>query len=522
MRVAAPTGGSPAGRRAARPARHRAATALDELLGRPSGRPSAALRASPGRTSSSASRQPPARPAGRAVLARRRHRGGAVRAWPRRSRPRPASRPAVWTPAGRGADADRRRTAGRIRRAPVAGGRATGSTAPSARPTGARRRPRARGAVREALVAASGCRASASPGRAESGRAAALERRCSRPRPSPRCAGWSRRRPGARPGAAHRRAWPRCPLLAELLDAAGFAAAVRVPAASPTSPPCSARSPLGPAGPRTAGAVAAPGLRPRRLPAPRPGGAAGAAGGSAALGGGAGRRPGCDGHGGRDARRGRRRARARRPGRSSSTATASTLPPGWEHTGGLPERRRVLLTRVAAPRRHRPHRGRAHPARLRRARRAGAGARPSCAPCSTRPSRRVPAAPATARTHVGRAGRHALPAAGRAAPSSTGSSCSTATPSCRVGCRHTPAGTAAVRAACAAVVGSVRRALTGRSHPQTVPPYRHGPPRPAATVDRRRHGSAGTQRGRGGMAGMADGFGATTEEMTRAAQHVAR
>ena len=34
---------------------------------------------------------------------------------------------------------------------------------------------------------------------------------------------------------------------------------------------------------------------------------------------------------------------------SCSTATGSTCPAGWEHTGGLPERRRVLLTPLAAP-----------------------------------------------------------------------------------------------------------------------------------------------------------------------------
>ena len=186
------------------------------------------------------------------------------------------------------------------------------------------------------------------------------------------------------------------------------------------------------------------------------------------------------------------------------------LPEGWEHTGGLPERRRVLLTRVGG-RRAPTHRGRAHPARLRLRGRASPGGATEMRAVfdGCRRERRFPA---TARPRVGGrsvtscrprdgpARRRVVRRARRRRPVS-------------VGCRHTRQ---ARRGA-----GGVRRRrrigparLSSAFAPANRSANRHEPPVPGATV----YPTPARRDARGGGAVMAvDGFGATTEEMARAA-----
>ena len=235
--------------------------------------------------------------------------------------------------------------AGGIVAPPVAGRwAATGSIVAVARARSPGR-PRGRGATGAGGAVAAARRAAA----AVAGRVAA---RC-----GPRCAPLLgeavaaagravRRRAGARPGAArrrrgaHARCWPSC------VDAAGFAAEVRVAAAAgrrrrarrarprPAARCCAGRRA------RAGGRVGCP---RRRVPS-----AAGAAGGAR----------------GRWWRRcvgGLARAGtavatpvwappvAAPAGRARPVRLPVDLPAGWEHTGGLPERRRSLLTRVGAP-----------------------------------------------------------------------------------------------------------------------------------------------------------------------------
>ena len=133
------------------------------------------------------------------------------------------------------------------------------------------------------------------------------------------------------------------------------------------------------------------------------------------------------------------------------------LPTGWEHTGGLPERRRVLLTRVGAPQ------GTDLIAVERTPLGYDAGAEPE-------------RAAAEMRTVFDESVAKGAQLSGYGAAEVGGRSVTTYRQRERdgavvewfvvldgdaqlsVGCRHTPAGTDVVRAACAAVVGSVRRA----------------------------------------------------------------
>jgi type VII secretion-associated protein (TIGR03931 family) len=130
------------------------------------------------------------------------------------------------------------------------------------------------------------------------------------------------------------------------------------------------------------------------------------------------------------------------------------VPAGWEHTGGLPERRRVLLTPVAAPEGSdliaversqlgydtaaEPERARAE---LRAAYDAAGGGRFS----GYDPGAHVAGRPVTSYRQEEPGGTVVdwFVVLDRDAQLS-------------VGCRHTPAGAEAVRAACALVVGSVR------------------------------------------------------------------
>jgi type VII secretion-associated protein (TIGR03931 family) len=132
------------------------------------------------------------------------------------------------------------------------------------------------------------------------------------------------------------------------------------------------------------------------------------------------------------------------------------VPAGWEHTGGLPERRRVLLTPVAAPEgsdliavEHSPlgydtsaEPQRAH-AELRAAYDAAVAA--GSALSGYDPGGHVAGRPVTAyrQEEPGGTAVDWFVVLDRDAQLS-------------VGCRHTPAGAEAVRAACAVVVASVR------------------------------------------------------------------
>jgi len=244
----------------------------------------------------------------------------------------------------------------------------------------------------------------------------------------------------------------RCPLLAERVDAAGFAAEVRV-APRPDLAAVLGALALGP--PPAAARAVAPGPAPRWLPAPPPVGR-GRRWGSAAL-------------------------VAALVGGLAATGTAVAmpvwappaaapgagvlvqygyrvdLPPGWEHTGGLPERRRVLLTRVGAPQ------GTDLIAVERTPLGYDAGAEPERAAAEMRTVFDESVA-----TGAQLSGYGAAEVGGRSVTTYRQRERDGAVvewfvvldgdAQLSVGCRHTPAGTDVVRAACAAVVGSVRRA----------------------------------------------------------------
>ena len=244
----------------------------------------------------------------------------------------------------------------------------------------------------------------------------------------------------------------RCPLLAERVDAAGFAAEVRV-APRPDLAAVLGALALGP--PPAAARAVAPGPAPRWLPAPPPAGR-GRRWGSAAL-------------------------VAALVGGLAATGTAVAmpvwappaaapgagvlvqygyrvdLPPGWEHTGGLPERRRVLLTRVGAPQ------GTDLIAVERTPLGYDAGAEPERAAAEMRTVFDESVATGAQLSGYGGAevgGRSVTTYRQRERDGAVvewfvvldGDA------QLSVGCRHTQAGTDAVRAACAVVVGSVRRA----------------------------------------------------------------
>jgi len=246
----------------------------------------------------------------------------------------------------------------------------------------------------------------------------------------------------------------RCPLLAERVDAAGFAAEVRV-APRPDLAAVLGALALGPP-PAVAQAVAL-GPAPRQLPAPPPVGR-GRRWGSAAL------------------------AAALLGGLAAAgTAVAMPvwappaaapvpgagvlvqygyrldLPPGWEHTGGLPERRRVLLTRAGAPQ------GTDLIAVERTPLGYDAGAEPERAAAEMRAVFDESVAGGAQLSGYG-----AAEVGGRAVTTYRQREHDGAVvewyvvldgdAQLSVGCRHTQAGTDAVRAACAVVVGSVRRA----------------------------------------------------------------
>ena len=133
------------------------------------------------------------------------------------------------------------------------------------------------------------------------------------------------------------------------------------------------------------------------------------------------------------------------------------LPPGWEHTGGLPERRRVLLTRVGAPQ------GTDLIAVERTPLGYDAGAEPERAAAEMRAVFDESVAGGAQLSGYG-----AAEVGGRAVTTYRQREHDGAVvewyvvldgdAQLSVGCRHTQAGTDAVRAACAVVVGSVRRA----------------------------------------------------------------
>jgi type VII secretion-associated protein (TIGR03931 family) len=243
----------------------------------------------------------------------------------------------------------------------------------------------------------------------------------------------------------------RCPSLAERVDAAGFASDVRVAprpelaavlgALTLELPPPVAQEPAADAGPRY---LPAPPCvsRVRRwgsaaLAAVLIGGVAGA-GTAVAL-------PMWAPH-----------AEAPAAGVLVQYGYRLDLPSGWEHTGGQPERRRSLLTRAGAPqgtdliaveRTPLGYDADAEPQRaaaeLRAAydRSVAAGSR-----LSEYGAAEVGGRPVTTYRQVERDGAVVewyVVLDGDAQLS--------------VGCRHTPAGTEAVRAACAVVVGSIRR-----------------------------------------------------------------
>ncbi len=286
-------------------------------------------------------------------------------------------------------------------------------------------------------------------------------------------------------GVARARCWP------ELVDDAGIARAVVAP--RPEAAAVLGALPL----PSDAGVVATP----ERTSARRCAASAAAPGGSgpsAAAGARGTARRRHSGRGGGAARASgdswRRPPPMRsRPGVLVQYGYRLDVPAGWEHTGGLPERRRVLLTPLATPdgsdliaveRTPLGYDTAAEPERAQAELRAvfDAAVAGGSALSGLRPGRPV----------RGARGHHVPAARSPTAPSSTGSSCSTATRSFSVGCRHTAAGAEAVRAACAVVVASVA-CLTDSASP-SVHTVRHdsgafrpGRAGPAATV-RRAHG----------------------------------
>ncbi len=133
------------------------------------------------------------------------------------------------------------------------------------------------------------------------------------------------------------------------------------------------------------------------------------------------------------------------------------LPAGWAHTGGLPERRRSLLTRVAAPD------GTDLIAVERTPLGYDAGAEPERAAADLRAVFERAAASGSALSGYGsaRIGDRVVTTyvqQERAGVVVEWFVVLDGDAQLSVGCRHTPAGTASVRAACAVVVGSIRRA----------------------------------------------------------------
>jgi type VII secretion-associated protein (TIGR03931 family) len=133
------------------------------------------------------------------------------------------------------------------------------------------------------------------------------------------------------------------------------------------------------------------------------------------------------------------------------------LPPGWVHTGGLPERRRSLLTRAAAPD------GTDLIAVERTPLGYDAGAEPERAAADLRAvfDRAVAGGSALSGYGSARTGDRVVTTyvqQERAGVVVEWFVVLEGDAQLSVGCRHTPAGSASVRAACAVVVGSIRRA----------------------------------------------------------------
>jgi type VII secretion-associated protein (TIGR03931 family) len=133
------------------------------------------------------------------------------------------------------------------------------------------------------------------------------------------------------------------------------------------------------------------------------------------------------------------------------------LPSGWAHTGGLPERRRSLLTRTAAPE------GTDLIAVERTPLGYDAGSEPERAAAELRAQfdGAVAAGSALSDYRTARVGGRDVTTylqQERAGVVVEWFVVLDADAQLSVGCRHTPAATEAVRAACAVVVGSIRRA----------------------------------------------------------------
>jgi type VII secretion-associated protein (TIGR03931 family) len=247
----------------------------------------------------------------------------------------------------------------------------------------------------------------------------------------------------------------RAPLLAELLDEAGIVDVVVAPLPDATAVLGALRLPVPPGASRTGGcAVRAPAAAARRLPppAPRPPrplrtvllGAAAAALVASLLAVGA----------------------LLSPPSASDAVPAGVLvqygyrldvPSGWEHTGGLPERRRSLLTPVAAPEGSDVVAVESTPLGY------DTGAEPGRARAELRSEFDAAVAGGAALSGY----VPAASVAGRAVTSYLQRDDGATVvewfvlldgdAQLSVGCRHTPARAAAVRAACEVVVGSVRR-----------------------------------------------------------------
>ena len=132
------------------------------------------------------------------------------------------------------------------------------------------------------------------------------------------------------------------------------------------------------------------------------------------------------------------------------------LPAGWEHTGGLPERRRSLLTRVGAPR------GTDLIAVERTPLGYDAAAEPERAAAEMRAAFDQSVAAGARLSGYGAAEVGGRPVTAYRQQERDGAIVEwyvvlDGDAQLSVGCRHTPAGTDAVRAACAVVVGSIRR-----------------------------------------------------------------
>jgi type VII secretion-associated protein (TIGR03931 family) len=243
----------------------------------------------------------------------------------------------------------------------------------------------------------------------------------------------------------------RCPLLAERVDAAGFASEVRV---APRPELAAVLGALTLELPPPVAAVPAPEAAARYLPAPpsvsrvrRWGSAAVAAvlvGGVAGAG-----------------------TAVALPMRAPPAAVPVAgvlvqygyrleLPAGWEHTGGLPERRRSLLTRAGAPQ------GTDLIAVERTPLGYDADAEPERAAAELRAAYDRSVAAGSRLSDYGAAEVGGRPVTSYRQQERGGAVVEwyvvlDGDAQLSVGCRHTQAGTDAVRAACAVVVGSIRR-----------------------------------------------------------------